>query len=272
MKKLISAILSLIMVLGICIPAEFEALAASPVFLFNEDFDRFATNGEPTGCEIAAETAYIAEAGEKNKHMFLESSGRISVNFPVKASLEDNFFACSFVMPEKLTSGAVSVVAGGKVFDAVKITSDRNLTTYDGKKIGSVPVGKYTIVALIKLGLLKEVEDPALITTVEVSEQLGGVEVSEEGNVSKVLTAVEEGACEVGTTYLSDTIGHEDNVRIIETVSYDVTGDIIYPVAGIVNKDATEAETAAAQDFIDFITNDDAKALYQKYGFDTNVE
>ena len=137
---------------------------------------------------------------------------------------------------------------------------------------GSVPVGKYTRVAMINLGLLQPAEDPATITTAEVSEQLGGVEISEQGNVSKVLAAVEEAASEVGTTYLSDTVGHEDGVKILEKVSNEVSGDIIYPVAGIVNKDATEEETAAASDFLAFITNDAAKALYQKYGFDTNVE
>ncbi len=137
---------------------------------------------------------------------------------------------------------------------------------------GSVPVGKYTRQAMIKLGLLAEVEDPATITTAEVSEQLGGVEISEQGNVSKVLAAVEEGSSEVGTTYLSDTIGHEGSIKIIETVGYDVTGDIIYPVAQIANPDADDAESAAAADFIAYITNDDAKALYQQYGFDTDVE
>ena len=137
---------------------------------------------------------------------------------------------------------------------------------------GSVPVGKYTRQAMINLGLLKEVEDPATITTQEVSEQLGGVEISEQGNVSKVLAAVEEASCEVGTTYLSDTIGHEDSIKILETVGYDVTGNIIYPVAQIVNQDADDAETAAAADFISFITNDDAKALYELFGFDTDVE
>ena len=137
---------------------------------------------------------------------------------------------------------------------------------------GSVPVGKYTRQAMIKLGLLAEAEDPAAITTAEVSEQLGGVEISEQGNVSKVLAAVEEASCEVGTTYLSDTVGHEDGVKILEVVPYDVTGNIIYPVAQIVNPDADDAESAAAADFIAFITNEDAKALYQKYGFDTDVE
>ena len=137
---------------------------------------------------------------------------------------------------------------------------------------GSVPVGKYTRVAMIDLGLLQPADDPAAITTADISEQLGGVEISEQGNVSKVLTAVEEGSCEVGTTYVSDTVGHENSVRIIETVSNDVSGDIIYPVAGIANKDASDAETAAAADFIAFITNDDAKKIYQQYGFDTDVE
>lgn len=137
---------------------------------------------------------------------------------------------------------------------------------------GSVPVGKYTRQAMISLGLLAEAEDPAAITTAEISEQLGGVEISEQGNVSKVLAAVEEASCEVGTTYLSDTVGHEDKVKILETVGYDVTGNIIYPVAQISNQDADEAEAAAAADFIAFITNDEAKALYQQYGFDTDVE
>lgn len=149
-------------------------------------------------------------------------------------------------------------------------------TLKDAKSIaladGSVPVGKYTRQALIKLGILDEVEDPAQITTKEVSEALGGVEISEQGNVSKVLAAVQEGSCEVGTVYLSDTYGHEGDVEILETVSYDVTGDIIYPIAQIVNQDADEAETAAAADVLAYFTDDNAKALYDEHLFDTNVE
>jgi molybdate transport system substrate-binding protein len=40
----------------------------------------------------------------------------------------------------------------------------------------------------------------------------------------------------------------------------------------MVNQDADDAESSAAADFIGYITNDDAKALYQQYGFDTDVE
>lgn len=137
---------------------------------------------------------------------------------------------------------------------------------------GSVPVGKYTRAALINLGILEKVDDPAAITTEDVSKQLGGVEISEQGNVSKVLAAVEEGSSEVGTTYLSDTVGHESKIFIIETVPYSVTGDIIYPVAQVINNDASDAQKEAAAAFLAFITNDDSRALYQQYGFDTDVK
>jgi molybdate transport system substrate-binding protein len=137
---------------------------------------------------------------------------------------------------------------------------------------GSVPVGKYTRQALMNLGILPETDDPSVYTTQEVSEALGGVEISEQGNVSQVLTAVLEGSCEVGTTYLSDTYGHEDSLDIIETVSYDLTGNVIYPVCQVVNDEASEAEAAAAADFVTFITSDEAKAIFDAYLFDTNVE
>ena len=137
---------------------------------------------------------------------------------------------------------------------------------------GSVPVGKYTRQALMNLGILAETEDPSVYTTQEVSDALGGVEISEQGNVSQVLTAVLEGSCEAGTTYLSDTYGYEDDLDIIETVSYDLTGNVIYPVCQVVNDEADKAETAAAADFVSFITSDEAKAIFDAYLFDTNVE
>nr|MCR5135161.1 substrate-binding domain-containing protein [Clostridiales bacterium] len=137
---------------------------------------------------------------------------------------------------------------------------------------GSVPVGKYTRRALMNLGILDKVDDPAVYTTQEVSDALGGIEISEQGNVSKVLTAVQEGSCEVGTVYLSDTYGHESDIKILQTVPYDIAGDIIYPIALITNPDADEAEQAAAADVLAYFTNDDAKALYSTHLFDTNVK
>lgn len=137
---------------------------------------------------------------------------------------------------------------------------------------GSVPVGKYTRQALVNAGILPEAEDVSTITTAEISEALGGVEISEQDNVSKVLSAVVEGSCEVGTTYYSDTYGYEDDLKILETVPYDLTGNVIYPIARVVNSEADDAQTKAAEDFLAFILSDEAKAVFDSYYFDTNVE
>lgn len=149
-------------------------------------------------------------------------------------------------------------------------------TLKDAKSIalagGSVPVGKYTRAALISIDKLKKVEDPATITTEEVSKALGGVEISEQDNVSKVLSAVVEGSCEVGTTYYSDTYGYEKNLDILEKVSYDLTGDVIYPIAEVKNDEADKAQKAAAEDFLKFVTSDQSKKVFDSYYFDTNVK
>ena len=154
-----------------------------------------------------------------------------------------------------------------------KVTGLENLNEAESIALagGSVPVGRYTRQALVNLGTLPETDDPASITTEQVSEALGGVEISEQDNVSKVLTAVVEGSCEVGTTYYSDTYGYEDDLDILQTVSYDLTGDVIYPIARVVNEEADDAQTAAAEDFLKFILSDEAKAVFDSYYFDTNV-
>ena len=130
---------------------------------------------------------------------------------------------------------------------------------------GSVPVGKYTRTALMNMDILPKVDDPSTITTEEVSEALGGLEISEQDNVSKVLSAV-------GTTYYSDIYGFEDQLDILQTVGYDLTGNVIYPIARVVNDEADDAQNAAADDFIKFVLSDNAKKVFESYYFDTNVE
>lgn len=137
---------------------------------------------------------------------------------------------------------------------------------------GSVPAGKYTRQALVNLGVLEEAEDVSAITAEQVSEALGGLEISEQDNVSKVLSAVAEASCEVGTVYYSDIYGYEDRLKILETVSYDLTGNVIYPVARVVNDEADAAQKAAADDFMKFILSDEAKDVFDSYYFDTDVE
>ncbi len=137
---------------------------------------------------------------------------------------------------------------------------------------GSVPAGTYTRQALVNLGILAPAKDVSAITTQEVSDAFGGVEISEQDNVSKVLSAVAEGSCEVGTTYYSDTYGYENELDILETVSCDLTGTVSYPIARVKNAEADERQAEAAGDFMKFILSDQAKAVFETYYFDTDVE
>ena len=167
-----------------------------------------------------------------------------------------------------VVNNQVCVIARNDSDTAVTGLSDISKAASIALADGSVPVGKYTREAMVNSGLLEKTDDVSKITTKEVSDALGGVEISEQSNVSKVLAAVVEGSCEVGTTYYSDTYGYENDINIIEKVPYDLTGDVIYPVAQIKNDEADDAEKAAAKEFVDFIISDEAQQIFEKYYFD----
>lgn len=137
---------------------------------------------------------------------------------------------------------------------------------------GSVPVGKYTRQALVNAGILEAADDVASISTETVSAALNNVTINECANVGAVTAAVAEGSNEVGTIYYSDTYGYEDKLEILEVVPYDLTGNVIYPVAQTINQEADAAESEAAEAFVNFLISDAAKEIFQKYYFDTDVE
>lgn len=147
---------------------------------------------------------------------------------------------------------------------------------------GTVPAGKYTRQALVNLGLVSEdseatAGDVSTIDVTSISEALNGIEITEPKNVTAARQAVQEQSCEVGTCYLSDTYdvttGKQfDDIKVIETVSYETTGNIIYPLAQVSNSEADETELAATEAFYQYLLSDDAKAVYQQFLFDTDVE
>lgn len=150
-----------------------------------------------------------------------------------------------------------------------KVTGMENLQDASSIALagGSVPVGKYTRVILQNLGVLDAGLKAADITTEQVSEALGGVEINECGNVSKVLSAVAEGSNEVGTVYYSDAYSRIDDIEILEHVSTELSGDIIYPMCRVSNPEADEAITAAADDFYAFLQTDEVMEIFEKYMF-----
>ena len=154
-----------------------------------------------------------------------------------------------------------------------KVTGMENLQDASSIALagGSVPVGKYTRVILQNLGVLDNGLEAADITTEQVSEALGGVEINECGNVSKVLSAVAEGSNEVGTVYYSDAYSRMDDIEILEHVSTELSGDIIYPMCRVSNPEADEAITAAADDFYAFLQTDEVMEIFEKYMFLPNT-
>ena len=135
---------------------------------------------------------------------------------------------------------------------------------------GSVPAGKYTRQLLINLGVLDGSKEAKDYTTAEVSAALGGVEINECGNVSKVKEAVKEGSNEIGTVYYSDAYSVKDDVDILEVADSSLTGEILYPVCRVNNPEATAAQSAAADDFIAFLQTDAVKAIFEKFMFIIN--
>ena len=135
---------------------------------------------------------------------------------------------------------------------------------------GSVPVGKYTRIALVALGYLDETDDPSTYTASELSEALGGVEIDEADDVEVAAAKAVEGSVEVATIYYSDYYNHADDLTIIAQDDGTLTGNIIYPVCLVNNPEADAAETAAAKALEEFIQTDACLAAFEEYDFIVN--
>ncbi len=141
---------------------------------------------------------------------------------------------------------------------------------------GSVPVGRYTRVAMVNSGILAGYEeegakDPSEIKTEYIAKKLGDKEINECANVGAVKLAVAEKTNEVGTVYYSDIYGYEDKLLVLEIISYELTGDVKYPAAVVKNEKQTEEMKRVSEDFVKYLKSDDAKKIFDKYHFDTDL-
>ena len=55
-------------------------------------------------------------------------------------------------------------------------------------------------------------------------------------------------------------------------MSYDLTGNVIYPIAQVINEEADELEKETAADFLAFVLSDEVKEVLKAYYFDVEVE
>ncbi len=163
-------------------------------------------------------------------------------------------------------------VIGNKDYDKEikKLTDVKNAESL-AIPYGSVPAGLYTRKAFINDGVLKgDAKKEKVVAEIpgsDISKALGGVTVSEQNNVSTVISAIAEKSAELGFAYSSDVNRNED-VKVVYKVSKDLTGDISYPIALVKAKnDEDKAHMEMKQKLYDFLQTDDAKKVYENYGF-----
>lgn len=169
-----------------------------------------------------------------------------------------------------LLSNELCLVKGNNVETAV--TGWDNLADAKSMAIcgGSVPVGKYTRIALVSLGILPETEDPVAYTTEEISAALNGLEIDEADDVEVAAAKAVEGSVDAATIYYSDYYNHKDELTILAQDDGTLTGNIIYPVCQVANPEATEAESTATQALLAFLQTDYCLQAFEEYCFIVN--
>lgn len=148
-----------------------------------------------------------------------------------------------------------------KVALAVPDDNPKNINSYDDMKAGledgsillamgnsDVPVGQYTQKILTYLGL----DETALANAGNITYG---------SNVKEVTTQVSEAAVDCGIIYQTDA--YSAGLTVVDTATPEMCGQVIYPAA-ILN---VSKNPDVAKDYLDFLTSDDADAVFEEVGF-----
>ncbi|MFQ4168340.1 molybdate ABC transporter substrate-binding protein [Scytonema millei] len=147
-----------------------------------------------------------------------------------------------------LTNNLVLIVSSNS---DLKIDSFEQLTNTNIERIAvgefrSVPVGQYSEELFKKIGILEQVK-PKLVFG---------------NNVRNVLAAIESGNADAGIVYTTDA-KTSDKVRVVATATENLHSPIVYPIAVI----GSSKNPDAAKEYIQFLTDKQAKSVFEKYGF-----
>ena len=111
-----------------------------------------------------------------------------------------------------------------------------------------VPVGQYTQKILAYYGQ----DETAL-----ANEGL----ITYGSNVKEVTTQVKEGSVDCGVIYCTDAFSAE--LKVVDSATEEMCGQVIYPAAVLKNAPNHDA----AQAFLDYLTTDEAMAVFETVGF-----
>jgi molybdate transport system substrate-binding protein len=127
-------------------------------------------------------------------------------------------------------------------FDLAGLLGDERLAM---PLVDSVPAGIYGREALTFLGIWDEVAP----------------RVAQTDNVRAALALVAAGEAPYGIVYATDAKA-QDNVSVIAAFSPESHTPIVYPVALL-----ADSRNASATDFLDFLSSDSARAVFEREGF-----
>jgi molybdate transport system substrate-binding protein len=135
--------------------------------------------------------------------------------------------------------------------DATGISDFKDLASDRIKKIAlgepkSVPAGKYAEEVLTSQKILDKVKTKAVLAK----------------DVRQVLNYVETGNTDAGIVYLSDAKS-SDKVKVVATASEQSHAPVVYPIAILKNSKNVDA----AKEFVQFLSSDTAKIVFEKQGF-----
>ncbi len=144
-----------------------------------------------------------------------------------------------------------SVVLIVPVNGSRNITSFEDLTTDKARKISigdpaSVPAGNYARQVFDLLGITSALQPKLVLAS----------------NVRQVLTYVETGDVDAGVVYSTDTLV-SDKVKIVASAPAEINAKIVYPAAVI----KASKNVEVAQQYLEFLSGEQARAIFVKYGF-----
>ena len=155
-----------------------------------------------------------------------------------------------------LVTGSRNIIARNRLVlivpkNAVGINSFYSLKDAKVKKIAigeprSVPAGQYAQQVLEKLKIWTEVKSKLVFAN----------------NVRQVLASVESGNADTGLVYATDA-KISNRVKVVVTADEKYHSPIIYPLAVV----KRSKNVNAAKEFSQFLSSNQAKAVFKKYGF-----
>ncbi len=151
---------------------------------------------------------------------------------------------------QNLLKNQVVLIAPQKV---TGISNFKDLTSNSVRKVSigdpeSVPAGQYSKEVLTSLNLYNQIQAKLVFAK----------------DVRQVLSYVEAGDVDAGLVYTTDA-KVSDRIKVIATAPEGSHVPIIYPVA--VLKDSKNPDAAKA--FVQFLSSEEGKAVFEKYGFST---